>query len=285
MEKKIKISKKDNIKEGKISIQEYKYKESTLSYIWGIIYPVLIYLGVTVLVSVIATIIVTFISFTKKTINPTDFVEKNIMLLNVIIQLITICIILPIYLYSKKKYYPTYKGKIKISNLIIYGIALLGISTISSYLLDLLTKVYTPSDGGIEAINDVILSGSTITSIISVVILAPIMEELLFRGIILNRALSKGSILRAIIISSFLFGFVHLNIIQGINAFVCGIVIAYLYVKTKSLWPCIIAHMFNNAISCIMMNASDKMNNIISIILVLISIYPIIKLIKDKEIQ
>lgn len=82
-------------------------------------------------------------------------------------------------------------------------------------------------------------------------ITAPIFEELLFRGIILNGLLNKykNSSKKAIIYSAMAFGLVHLNIPQGINAFIGGIILGFIYCYTKSMKLSIFAHFINNLIT------------------------------------
>ena len=82
-------------------------------------------------------------------------------------------------------------------------------------------------------------------------ITAPIFEELLFRGIILNGLLNKykNSSKKAIIYSAMVFGLVHLNIPQGINAFIGGIILGFIYCYTKSMKLSIFAHFINNLIT------------------------------------
>lgn len=85
-----------------------------------------------------------------------------------------------------------------------------------------------------------------IYALFSVVILAPLYEELLFRKFILGGLLKQVSAFKAIIISALFFGVIHWNWLQGINAFVLGIIIGWLYYKTESIALCIFAHFANN---------------------------------------
>ncbi|WGS82276.1 MAG: CPBP family intramembrane metalloprotease [Candidatus Karelsulcia muelleri] len=80
-------------------------------------------------------------------------------------------------------------------------------------------------------------------------LLAPFCEEIFFRKIILNELLiHKVHPIKAIILSSFLFGFIHNNPIQFINGVILGIIIGINYVITFSIKNCIIIHSFNNVI-------------------------------------
>lgn len=93
-----------------------------------------------------------------------------------------------------------------------------------------------------------------IAGFITVCILAPIFEEILFRGIMLRGMLQNGtSPIWAIIISSFIFGLAHLNPWQFLGAGLLGVVFGYVYYRTKSLWLVMFLHALNNTISYTMM--------------------------------
>ncbi|WP_110473233.1 CPBP family intramembrane glutamic endopeptidase [Candidatus Karelsulcia muelleri] len=80
-------------------------------------------------------------------------------------------------------------------------------------------------------------------------LLAPLCEEIFFRKIILNEFLiQKVNPIKAIILSSFLFGFIHNNPIQFLSGVIIGIIIGINYVITFSIKNCIIIHSFNNVI-------------------------------------
>lgn len=82
--------------------------------------------------------------------------------------------------------------------------------------------------------------------IITVAIVAPITEEFIFRGLLLHIWASKWKTSRAILLSSLIFGFFHFNPI-GIS--IAGIVLALLYIKTRSLLIPIVAHTMSNLIA------------------------------------
>jgi len=82
---------------------------------------------------------------------------------------------------------------------------------------------------------------------LTVAIAASVLEEVLFRGIILDGFLKNYSPWKAIVWSSVLFGLVHLNPYQFILAVLIGMVMGWLYWKTGSLWLCILVHFVNNS--------------------------------------
>lgn len=90
--------------------------------------------------------------------------------------------------------------------------------------------------------------------VISTVVLAPILEEIIFRGIIQKGLINKGwKPMTAIWISAVVFGIVHANPWQFVGAVLLGFVLGDVYHRTKSLLLPILLHAFNNLISCLMM--------------------------------
>ena len=95
--------------------------------------------------------------------------------------------------------------------------------------------------------------------IISITIMAPLVEELLFRGAIQGHLLRKGmKPVYAILIASAVFGIVHMNPIQIPFAFAIGMIFGWLYYRTGSVVPGMIGHFINNSIACIQMALLSK---------------------------
>ena len=99
-----------------------------------------------------------------------------------------------------------------------------------------------------------------IYSLITVAFLAPVLEEIIFRGIILNGLLKNYSPIKAIVWSAALFGIVHLNPWQFIGAFIIGLVIGWIYWKTNSIIPGILIHFVNNFTASMVMMFSNDVN-------------------------
>ena len=81
----------------------------------------------------------------------------------------------------------------------------------------------------------------------------PFVEEVGFRGIIHQGFRSRGNVWRAILLSSFLFAIMHMNVNQAAYAFVLGIMMALLMEATDSIWPSFIMHMCINGFSVVVM--------------------------------
>ncbi|MXW16637.1 MAG: CPBP family intramembrane metalloprotease [Gemmatimonadetes bacterium] len=81
------------------------------------------------------------------------------------------------------------------------------------------------------------------------VVLAPAIEELLFRGVLLNRWAAKWSVARAVVATSVAFGILHGN---PVGVTVAGLVMAVLYLRTGTLLVPIAFHATNNLIATIL---------------------------------
>ncbi|MBU3092536.1 CPBP family intramembrane metalloprotease [Clostridium sp. CM028] len=91
------------------------------------------------------------------------------------------------------------------------------------------------------------LAMSPIIMILSAVVIAPIYEEIVFRGILLRGMANKINPTLALIVSALFFALMHMNIPQGINAFLLGLIIGSIYLNTGSIYLSIFAHFINNS--------------------------------------
>lgn len=96
--------------------------------------------------------------------------------------------------------------------------------------------------------NDVFGKNVLLTFITSV-LMAPVMEELLFRGLLYARLRSVCPAGMAAVISAAAFGLAHGNLVQFVYAFLAGMILAFLYEKYHGLTAPVLAHFSANAIS------------------------------------
>ncbi|MDR0496822.1 MAG: UDP-N-acetylmuramoyl-L-alanyl-D-glutamate--2,6-diaminopimelate ligase [Treponema sp.] len=93
-----------------------------------------------------------------------------------------------------------------------------------------------------------------IGTIILIVIIPTITEEMLFRGLMISGFRENYSEKKTIIVSALLFGMIHLNPWQFASAFIIGIIMAWLFLKTGSILLCMYMHFFNNLFSVLIEN-------------------------------
>ena len=118
-----------------------------------------------------------------------------------------------------------------------------------SYLIGVLLEMLPNYDQMLEQYSEMFEGMNQTMLIIGGGLVGPICEEIIFRGIILKGLLKTYDYKKAILFSSVIFGVIHLVPIQVISAFFIGIILGYLYYKTRSLWLVSIIHVANNVIA------------------------------------
>ena len=88
---------------------------------------------------------------------------------------------------------------------------------------------------------------------ITIAVLAPILEEVLFRGAIQGYLMRKYNPTVGIVVAALVFGLIHMNPIQIFYAFCLGLVFGWMYYRTCSLMPVVIGHVLNNSLAVVTM--------------------------------
>lgn len=95
-------------------------------------------------------------------------------------------------------------------------------------------------------------------------VIPAVFEELLFRKVLIDYSRKIGKVF-AIFVSAILFGVIHLNLGQGIFAFILGIILGIIYTKTGSIKTTMTIHFFNNFLAAMTVLFADA-GNILNII-------------------
>ncbi len=115
---------------------------------------------------------------------------------------------------------------------------------------------------GYEELSEQVFTGQSFFSMMLWVgIVAPIAEELIFRGLIFRRLLDDMRLGWAVGISAFLFGVYHGNVLQFLYAGVLGACFAYCYYRLGSLWAPILLHIGANSWSVILTKLAEKIQS------------------------
>lgn len=141
------------------------------------------------------------------------------------------------------------KSRLGAGQIALGALGILGLQGISLYVQNLISMVtgmtgINESTANAMAFNDDIVK--TAVTLFYFVIIAPVTEELLFRGFVLN-ALSPVDRTFGLVATSLLFGLMHGNFNQMFNGFLLGLLLGYIALKSGSIIPSIIVHMIANA--------------------------------------
>lgn len=106
----------------------------------------------------------------------------------------------------------------------------------------------------VKQLTGMLESMNLVALFIGVAIFAPIAEEFFFRGILFERSKNIVSPKTAAVVSALAFGLIHFNILQGSNAFILGLLFAYIYHNTGTIYAPILAHLGNNFVALVIGN-------------------------------
>ena len=90
--------------------------------------------------------------------------------------------------------------------------------------------------------------------VLSMALIAPVLEEMIFRGTIQGYLMRRcRSPWTGILVSAVIFGAIHMNPQQVVYATLLGIVFGWIYYRTRSLMPVILGHVLNNSVAVVSM--------------------------------
>lgn len=95
--------------------------------------------------------------------------------------------------------------------------------------------------------------GRGVWTMLSLMLFAPIFEELLCRGVVLGSLRARYGVTVAWLVSSLFFGLLHVQPVQVVNATAVGLILGYVYLATESMWSVMILHALNNAAAYLLM--------------------------------
>ena len=117
--------------------------------------------------------------------------------------------------------------------------------SIAGNIVMALLELFLPAISTENGVETMLGGGQWLYAIILTVVIAPIMEELVFRKILLDRVHPMGEGV-SILLSGLLFGLMHGNFYQFFYATALGFLLAYIYLKTGKLRYCILLHFIVN---------------------------------------
>lgn len=116
------------------------------------------------------------------------------------------------------------------------------------------------TDNAVAGLGEQIVAAPFWVMLLGIAVYGPFSEELAFRGVLHQSYRQQGNSWKAMLLSSLLFGLMHMNLNQACYAFVMGVALALLVEATDSMIPAFIAHFSVNGLSTVMMFAMDKMS-------------------------
>lgn len=114
-------------------------------------------------------------------------------------------------------------------------------------LLSVLQMLFPPFFAGYQQTMNQFEQGETMITLLYVLLVGPVAEELVFRGVILDRLRLAYPFWVANLLQAVLFGLYHMNLVQGIYAFLCGMLLGLVCRAADTLVASILTHIIFNA--------------------------------------
>lgn len=192
-----------------------------------------------------------------------DYISDNALIITIITFMIFGFIFYKVY----KKYHNDYNQKIEIKSIGILIIVGMVLNLSYNLILGSLNKFFAFTNN-YDAINI-----SVLTYIVCTGILGPILEELLFRGIVFNKLKTFNKQMRSILLVTLIFALFHSNPVQMLYAFCLGFILIYVYEKYKNIIAPMIVHIASNIMNiftCMLIINDNYVLNLLLLILSLI---------------
>ncbi len=129
----------------------------------------------------------------------------------------------------------------------------LGFQLLINGLMELILPFFEELSQDYNELMEQLNYANPLLALLSVVILAPLSEELIFRGVILSKATRFTTFTVANILQALFFGIFHMNIVQGLYAFLGGLAMGYIAHQYRTIKASILFHFFFNGISYVML--------------------------------
>lgn len=165
-------------------------------------------------------------------------------------QLILLAVPLFVVIYTKRDVKKTYGfAPAKAADLLGGAVLIAGAYLVNLVIAVGLASLFPESAGNVETVFADIMSGN-VAAVFFVIALAPaVCEEMLFRGVILHSLKAKYRVSSAIAVTAALFGLYHMSLVKFIPTGLLGLVLCLVVWKTGSIYPAMLMHFINNAIS------------------------------------
>jgi membrane protease YdiL (CAAX protease family) len=175
-------------------------------------------------------------------------------------NLIAFCVVILIgFRKTKRQFNEVFKFKgVPLSLWCAVIVFMLGFIFISSELDNLLKYLLPPPAMFQDVFTSLTVDQLFIVALLVIGIMPALFEELFFRGLILDGLKDNYSPVKAIVVSSLLFGIIHLNPWQFVSAFIIGLFSAWICIKSKSILPSMYIHLFNNTLYLLVMKFPDS---------------------------
>lgn len=225
--------------------------------VWRIVYPLLIHVGIGNLAALSISFL--YMLFVLLSSNNSFGEIRSDMFQTVLFTGIADAIVIPVawlFFRADEKKRATRGFHERLLNRNTFGprevllivVMVIGISSILNLLMAML-PIHDEAYNSVA--EEMFAETGIVTQLVVIGVIAPIAEEIIFRGLVFRRLRDYVGFMWAAVASSLMFGIYHGNVTQAIFAFIMGMLFAAIYEHYGTMWATIAAHMANNTFAAI----------------------------------
>jgi membrane protease YdiL (CAAX protease family) len=242
--------------------------------VWRVAYPVLIYFGVTWLAVLLSEAVIRllyaasiaepdgFVNMGVVDLRANKFMSKYALHISLVAEIACISVLYPVLRKTQRRYPELGGGATSARILLLTAIVAIchNIIVVSSLAL---TDASIKTES-VKRLQETAASGGFFATLLSAGIAGPLIEEICFRGIIVNRLRGDNGLRTwmVIVISALIFAVTHFSITQGVYSFFGGALCAFLYIRFRSLWIPILEHTVYNTFNIVMTRVIESFDSV-----------------------
>ena len=222
--------------------------------VWRLLYPGLVYYGICFFVQTLVTLYISF-----QTIAGYDSASLSSQMNEIFNEILnrTLSVALELQVIGAALTMDRKRDRIagrehcytKVSAPLFVLIAVLGaVTCLAGNNLIMVSGLYSVSSA-YDEVSEVLYGGKLVLEFVGLGLLIPIVEELIFRGLIYRRLREYTSLGTGAVLSALIFGIYHGNLVQGVYAFLLGLLFVYVYERYHTMTAPILFHMAANLLS------------------------------------
>lgn len=243
-----------------------RQQESSGKRIWRLVYPFLTYMGIMLLVGTIASLMISyrFVSENITEITPDTLNEMMIKMQELFLSyyleiqtaavLCTLPVMIIFFMRDRRRRLQAGAVELLPDRSPLWMAVTVVFGAIASYAANgmiSLSGLYQVSDS-YEEVAVAFFQGKLFLEVICLGVLTPILEELIFRGLMYNQLTETMPKKMAVFMAALLFGAYHGNLLQMIYAFCLGLLIIYVYERFHTLLAPILFHIGANVLGILL---------------------------------
>lgn len=182
-------------------------------------------------------------------------------------QMILLLVPLFLVVYTKRDIRQTYGfASTKAVNFLGGALISVGMVLLNLVITAALMKLLPQSTENMETVFSELFESNVLAAFVVVAVTPAICEEMLFRGVIMHSMRAKYRVSSAIAITAVLFGLYHMSLVKFIPTGLIGLMLCLVAWKADSIYPAMLMHFINNAISVIVSYYPEQVEKVLPVV-------------------